>query len=126
MLQLSSLLGAMTCERLSAAEARAHTALDAAARALAAELRMAHDTSAAACVWQREEAETQVCRLRQAEAHSQHELEGGSTRPPQSCENGSGSSCASALRCKLKSAGCTGNAHSSRRRNSAWARASRR
>ena len=103
MLQLRSLLGAMTCERLSAAEARAHTALDAAARALAAELRVAHDASAAACVRQPEEAEAQVCRMRQAEAHSQHELEGGSMRPPPSCENGSGSSRASALRHKLKS-----------------------
>ena len=44
----------MTCERLGAAEARAHTALDAAARALASELQVAQDASAAACVRQRE------------------------------------------------------------------------
>jgi hypothetical protein len=73
------------------------------ARALAAELRVAHDASAAACVRQQEDAGAQVCRVRQAEAHSQHELEGGSMRPPPSCENGSGSSRASALRHKLKS-----------------------
>ena len=47
----------MTWERLSAAEARAHTALDAAARSLAAGLLVAHCASAAACVRQREEAE---------------------------------------------------------------------
>ena len=72
---LGSLLGAVAWERLSAAEARAHAALDAAARALAAELRVAHDASAAACVRQREEAEAQVRRVRQAEAHAQRELE---------------------------------------------------
>ena len=72
MLQLRSLLGAMTCERLSAAEAQAHTALDAAARALAAELRVAHDASAAACVRQREEAEACVAcgRLRRTRSTS--------------------------------------------------------
>ena len=75
----------MVWERLSAAEVRAHMALDAAARALAAELRVARNASAAACVRQREEAEEQECRVRQAEAPSQHELEGGSARPPPSC-----------------------------------------
>ena len=49
---------------------RAHMALNAAARALAAELRVAHNASAAACVRQLEEAEAQVCRVRQVEAPS--------------------------------------------------------
>ena len=49
---LGSLLSAMTWKRLSAAEVRAHTALNAVARALAAELRVAHNASAAACVQQ--------------------------------------------------------------------------
>ena len=113
----------MMWERLSAAEVRAHMALDTAARALAAELRVAHDASAAACARKREEAGAQVCRMRQAEAHSQHGLEGGSTRPPPSCKNGSDSSRTSALWRKLKSTGCTGNARSSRQRSSVWARA---
>ena len=114
----------MMWERLSAAEVRAHMALDAAARALAAELLVARNASAAACVRQRDEAEAQVCRMRQADAPSQHKLEGGSTRPPPSCENGSGcSSRASAPQRKLKSAGCAGNARSLRRRGSACARA---
>jgi hypothetical protein len=96
----------MMWERLSAAEVRAHMALDAAACALAAKLRVAHNASAAACVRQREEAEVQVCRAQQAEAPSQHELEGGSTRPPPSCENRSGSSRASAPQRKLKTRLC--------------------
>jgi hypothetical protein len=66
-----------------------------------------------------------VCRVRQAEAHSQHELEGGSTRPPPSCKNGSDSSRASALWRKLKSTGCASNARSSRTRSSAWPRAAK-
>jgi hypothetical protein len=49
---LGSLLSAMTWKRLSAAEVRAHTALDAAVGEQAAELRVAHDASAAACVRQ--------------------------------------------------------------------------
>jgi hypothetical protein len=113
----------MMWERLNAAEARAHMALHVAARALAAKLRVAHNASAAACVRQWEEAEAQVCRTRQAETPSQHELEGGSARPPQSCENGSGSSLASAPQRKLKSAGCADNSCSSRQRSSACARA---
>jgi hypothetical protein len=60
-------------------------------------------------VRQWEEAEAQVCRGRQAEAPSQHELKGGSARPPPSCENGSGSSRASAPQRKQKSAGCASN-----------------
>jgi hypothetical protein len=56
---------------------------------------VAHNASAAACVRQQEEAEA-VCRVRQAEAPSQHELECGSARPPPSCENGRGSSRTSA------------------------------
>jgi hypothetical protein len=78
-------------------------------RALAAKLRVAHNASAAACVRQWEEAEAQVCHGRQAEAPSQHELEGGSARPPPSCENGSGSSSTSAPQRKQKSACCSSN-----------------